>query len=346
MVCKLNDFDYNLPSSLIAQSPARKRDYSRLLVLDRETSEITHQYFYNIVDCLKNGDILVLNNSKVFPARLFGKKETDGEVEILLQKEISRGIWEVIGKNLKVGAVLTFPSSILKAEVLKRDENIFTLEFNLNGTTFFREIEKIGKTPLPPYIKKDADTKDKSSYQTVYAKTVGSSAAPTAGLHFTPSLLEKIKDKGVQILEVTLHVGLGTFAPVKNDNILEHKIHSEYYSIDKKVLQSITEAKKEKRRIIAVGTTTTRVLEHLFSEATYNSKLTTDDLSGWTNIFIYPGYRFKCVDGLITNFHLPKSTLLMLVSAFAGKDKIDHAYKEAIGQEYRFFSYGDAMLII
>ncbi|MFA4995643.1 MAG: tRNA preQ1(34) S-adenosylmethionine ribosyltransferase-isomerase QueA [Patescibacteria group bacterium] len=372
---KLSDFNYNLPLELIAKSPSKPRDHSRLLVLDKKNGAVNHHTFYEIIDFLKSGDVLVVNNSKVFPARLFGfRKDTGGKVEILLNKNISEvshsvisaphfviptshsvipakagiqdgksSIWEVIGKNLKPGTKINFEDSCLEAKVLSNENKISKIQFNLIGEEFFKEIEKIGHTPLPPYIRKNDTEKDKTDYQTVYAKPVGSAAAPTAGLHFTKELLNQIKAKGIEIVEVTLHVGLGTFAPVEAGNIEDHKIHSEYYTVKKEESDKIIKAKKEGRRIIAVGTTSTRVLETVFSSL--HSPLSTLNFSGWTNIFIYPGYKFKCIDGVITNFHLPKSTLLMLVSAFAGSKNIKKAYEEAIEQKYRFFSYGDAMLM-
>lgn len=342
---KLSDFDYTFPAELIAQSPADIRDHSRLLVLGKETGKIKHHTFYDVFDYLKAGDVLVVNNSKVFPARIFGRRtDSDGKIEILLNKNIKESLWEVLGKNLKPNTDIKFENSELEGKVIDKKGKISTIEFNLNGEEFFKEIEKIGHTPLPPYIKKIDDQSDKINYQTVYAKPVGSVAAPTAGLHFTKNLLSQIKAKGVEIVEVTLHVGLGTFAPVESENIEDHKIHSEYYTIIPSEIKKIIKAKKNGRRIIAVGTTTTRVLEHIFLSP--KTQVLSSNISGWTNIFIYPGYKFKCVDGLITNFHLPKSTLLMLVCAFAGRENIKKAYKEAIDQKYRFFSYGDAMLIL
>ena len=336
---KLSEFDYNLPEELIAQKPMEPRDHSRLLVLDKNTGKITHYTFYDIIDFLKLGDVLVVNNSKVFPARLHGnRKDTGGKVEILLNKNIQDSVWEVMGKNLKTGIEIIFENSNLEAKVIKKNNKISNIQFNMKDESLFSELEKIGHTPLPPYIKKIDSKKDKTDYQTVYAKPIGSAAAPTAVLHFTKKLLERIKAKGIEIVEVTLHVGLGTFAPVEEDDIEEHKIHSEYYTVIQEDLDKIIQTKKAGHRIIAVGTTSTRVLETIFN----NSK----HLSGWTDIFIYPGYNFKCIDGLITNFHLPKSTLLMLVSAFAGMKNIDKAYKEAINKEYHFFSYGDAMFLI
>lgn len=355
---KLSLFDYNLPEELIAQFPAQPRDHSRLLFLNKKNGTISHHTFYDIINLLKPSDVLVVNNSKVFPARLIGKRaDTDGKVEILLHKKIRNLEWEVIGKNLKPDAKIIFDRSNLFATIFKKTDEVSIVKFNLSGKKFFLEVEKIGHTPLPPYIKKNDTVEDKVDYQTVYAKPVGSVAAPTAGLHLTKELLTKIKKRGVEIATVTLHVGLGTFAPVKEANIEDHKIHSEYYTVTQNEISKIIDAKKENRRIIAVGTTTTRVLETVFNMSCYpdrckgtlhgdSSVMPQNDISGETNIFIYPGYRFKCVDGLITNFHLPKSTLLMLVSAFAGKKNIDRAYTEAIKNNYRFYSYGDAMLII
>ena len=340
---KLSDFDFELPIELIAQEPAEPRDSARLLVLDSSSGQIKHDRFSNLTDYLETGDVLVLNNSKVIPARLFGKKESGGEVEIFLNHQISENIWQVLGRKLKVGQKISFDDSKLMAKVVEKKDDTYSVEFNFSGNDFIAEIQKIGHTPLPPYIQRSDNKKDKQEYQTVYAKDNGSVAAPTAGLHFTNNLLDKIQQKNVELLEVTLHVGLGTFSPVKTDNIEDHQIHSEYYSVEKSILKKIIEAKKNGRRIIAVGTTTTRVLEHIFQKP---DLITAEsNISGWTNIFIYPGYKFKCVDGLITNFHLPKSSLLMLVSALAGKEKIDRAYKEAIAEQYRFFSYGDGMFI-
>jgi len=371
----IKDFDYKLPKELIAQIPASPRDHSRLLVLNRKNNKIHHDYFYNLLNYLEPNDLLVLNNSKVFPARLIGQKEiTNGEVEILLNHEVEPGAWQCIGKNLKAGLKIKFSQSKLKAIVLGKEDDIYNIRFNISGENFFSELEKIGLTPLPPYIKTTEELKnrrteeqDRKHYQTVYAKERGSAAAPTAGLHLTSELMTKIKKRGIKIEYVTLHVGLGTFAPVKSDKIEKHKIHKEFFSIKENALKNIIKAKAEHRRIIAVGTTTVRTLETMFEKLQIpnykfqtNSKIQSLYLpneanlankadscySGWTDIFIYPGYKFKCVDGLITNFHLPKSTLLMLVSAFAGKQNIDRVYSEAIKQKYRFYSYGDAMLII
>ncbi len=343
---KLSDFDYYLPDELIAHKPVEPRDHSRLLVLSRRTGEINHQYFYNIVNFFKKGDVLVINNSKVIKARLIGKKRmTHGKVEILLHFERKPGEWEVIGKNLKVGLKIFFNNSKLAAIILSKSKKTYVAQFNMSGNDFFREIERIGFVPLPPYIKREKkEQSDEQDYQTIFALNNGSVAAPTAGLHFTPELIELVRKKGIIIAEVTLHVGLGTFLPVSAEDIISHEMHSEFYTVEKKEYDKIIQAKKNSRRIIAVGTTSARVLETIFSP---NSELlTSNSLSGWTDIFIYPGYGFRCVDGLITNFHLPKSTLLMLVCAFAGRDKIFNAYKEAISKKYRFYSYGDGMLII
>lgn len=335
---KLSQFDYVLPEELIAQKPVEPRDHSRLLVLDKKNGEIVHDNFYNLKKYLLPSDILVVNNSKVFPARLIGQKPTGGKVEIFLNHQNGDGSWQALGKNIGRANKITFQNSNLIAEVVGREEQLFLVRFNLDGVKFFEELEKVGHTPLPPYIKRFDNKDDKNRYQTVYSKDKGSAAAPTAGLHFSDKLITDIKKDGIEIFELTLHVGLGTFAPVKTENIEEHKIHSEYYSIQSETFEKIKQSKEAGRRIIAVGTTTTRVLEHLFSN-------NTPELSGWTDIFIFPGYKFKCVDGLVTNFHLPKSSLLMLVSALAGKEKIDSAYREAVNKKYRFFSYGDAMFI-
>lgn len=343
---KLSDFDYKLPLELIAQKPLNKRDNSRLMIMERSSGETKHDYFYNLSDYLKKGDVLVVNDSKVFPARLLGYKSTGGKVEFLLNKEIAPGYWEALGKNVKAGDEIQFDKSSLSVRVMKKYEEVCEVKFNLSGEEFFSSINQIGHTPLPPYIKRADDKTDKEEYQTVYAEKIGSAAAPTAGLHFTSELLNQIASRGVITAKVTLNVGLGTFAPVKTEEIEQHKIHSEYFSVTEENLKKIFLAKKEKRRVVAVGTTSTRVLETIFSQYKFSSEEELKNLSGWTEIFIYPGYKFKCVDGLITNFHLPKSTLLMLVSAFAGPANIQKAYMDAIKKGYRFFSYGDAMLII
>jgi len=343
----LEELDYSLPSELIAQNPVSPRDHSKLMVLDRQSGRITHQIFYNIINYLQAGDLLILNDSMVIPARLLGKNEsTGGKIEILLNRENNPGCWEVIGKNLKVGKKIIFADSNLSAIVTKRLGGTFLLNFNLQGEEFFNEIEKIGSVPLPPYIRHgQAQKKDKLLYQTTFACEKGSVAAPTAGLHFTKELLEKIRNKSIEIAKVTLHVGLGTFLPIKSEDITKHQMHEEYFEIKAEVLEKIKNAKIQKRRIISVGTTSTRVLESVCrSYPDYN--FPAKDLFGLTDIFIYPGFKFRCIDGLITNFHLSKSTLLLLVSAFAGKEKIFNAYKEAVLNNYRFYSYGDAMFIV
>jgi len=339
----LEDFAYNLPLELIAQKPARPRDHSRLLVLDKKTGAISHQHFYNLPEYLKAGDVLVLNNSKVFPARLLGKKkETGGAVEIFLHHKLSGDIWEcLVGGRVREGMIVIFKEQ-LEAAILKNNQDgTWQIKFNFSGPKLWEKINKIGIVPLPPYIKRaKKQSGDKNNYQTVFAdaRQAGSVAAPTAGLHFTKALLKKIKARGVKIVYVTLHVGLGTFAPVKAEKIIEHKMHREFASISSATAKEIVKAKKTGQRVIAVGTTSCRTLESVKDWQGQKQ-------SFWTDIFIYPGYKFKTVDSLITNFHLPKSTLLMLVSALAGPRSIDRAYRTAIGQKYRFFSYGDAMFI-
>ena len=340
---KVTEFDYELPEELIAQTPIKKRDESRLMVLNRKEQTIEHKIFKDIIDYLKPGDVLVRNNTKVIPARLYGKKETGAKVEFLLLNNIEGDIWESIvrpGNKLHVGTKVIFGDGILEAEILEvMPGGTRKVEFKYDG--IFNEIlDKIGLMPLPPYIHESLKEKDR--YQTVYAKYDGSAAAPTAGLHFTPELLEKIQEKGVEIANVTLHVGIGTFRPVKEDTVEAHKMHSEHFYIKQEDVDKINKAKQEGRRVIAVGTTSCRVLESIADENTGMVKPIEDD----TEIFIYPGYKFKCIDGLITNFHLPQSTLLMLVSALAGKDYIMRAYKEAVKEKYRFFSFGDAMFIM
>lgn len=338
----VSDFYYDLPEELIAQTPIEKRDESRLMVLDREKKTIEHKVFKDILDYLKPGDCLVRNNTKVIPARLYGvKEETGANVEFLLLHRVEGDIWEVMvrpGKKLMPGAKVSFGDGILKAEILeKMDDGNRKVKFEYNG--IFNEIlDKIGLMPLPPYIKERLKEKDR--YQTVYAKYEGSAAAPTAGLHFTDELLEKIKEKGVEIANVTLHVGIGTFRPVKVENIEEHDMHSEHYYIKKEDADKINNARKNGGRIIAVGTTSCRVLESIS-----DGNGIVHETEGDTSIFIYPGYKFKCIDCLITNFHLPESTLIMLVSALAGKDYIMKAYEEAVKEKYKFFSFGDAMFI-
>ena len=337
----LKEFYYDLPEELIAQVPIQKRDESRLMVLDRNNKTIEHKIFKDILNYLKPGDCLVRNNTKVIPARIYGKKETGANVEFLLLNNIEGDIWEAIvrpGNKLHVGTKVTFGEGLLNAEILEVMEGgTRKVKFTYNG--IFNEIlDQIGLMPLPPYIHEELKEKDR--YQTVYAKYQGSAAAPTAGLHFTEELLQKIKEKGVEIANVTLHVGIGTFRPVKVDKIEEHHMHSEHYYIKKEDAEKINNAKKNGGRIISVGTTSCRVLESIADENGF-----VKETEGDTSIFIYPGYKFKCIDALITNFHLPESTLLMLVSALAGKDYIMKAYKEAVEQKYRFFSFGDAMFI-
>ena len=337
-----DDFDYELPEELIAQTPLKVRDSSRLMVLDKKTGEVEHKKFTDILDYLVPGDVLVLNDTKVLPARLIGvKEETGAVIEILLLKNISGDEWECLVKparRVKTGTIVSFGDGKLKAECIGEfDEGI--RHFRLLYSGILMEIlEELGTMPLPPYIHEKLD--DQSRYQTVYAKEVGSAAAPTAGLHFTKDLLEKISDKGITVCYITLHVGLGTFRPVSVSNVEEHEMHSEFYSMKREVADTLNLAKKEGRRIIAVGTTTTRTLETIMSEFG-----TFKEVSGWTKIFIYPGYEFKGIDALITNFHLPKSTLVMLVSALAGRENILNAYKIAVKEKYRFFSFGDAMFI-
>ena len=337
----VKDFYYNLPEELIAQVPIKKRDESRLMVLNRENKTIEHKVFKDILDYLKPGDCLVRNNTKVLPARIYGKKETGANVEFLLLNNIEGDIWESIvrpGNKLHVGTKVIFGDGLLVAEVIDTMEGgTRKVKFTYDG--IFNEIlDQIGLMPLPPYIHEELKEKDR--YQTVYAKYQGSAAAPTAGLHFTEELLEKIKEKGVEIANVTLHVGIGTFRPVKVDKIEDHHMHSEHFYIKPEDVEKINKAKQNGGRIISVGTTSTRVLESIADE---NGLVR--EVEGDTNIFIYPGYKFKCVDSLITNFHLPESTLLMLVSALADKDYIMKAYEEAVKENYRFFSFGDAMFI-
>ena len=339
---KTSDFDYILPENLIAQTPVYPRDTSRLLVYNRENDKIEHKHFYDIIDYLKEGDVLVRNNTKVLPARMFAYTEHGGKVEILLLKRFNLNEWEVLvkpGKKARIGAKLTI-SDELSLEILSTIEESGSrrVRFFYNGV-FEDVISRVGEMPLPPYITEKL--KDQNRYQTVYAKVDGSAAAPTAGLHFTDELIEKIKAKGVEIVDVLLHVGLGTFRPVKTDDILSHHMHSEYYEISEESAERINKAKKEGRRIIAVGTTSVRTLESASDENGF-VKATKDN----TEIFIYPPYKFKCVDSLITNFHLPKSTLLMLVSALSTREKMLEIYNTAVSEKYRFFSFGDACLIL
>lgn len=338
---KVTEFDYDLPEELIAQVPIKKRDESRLMVLDRKNKTIEHKKFKDIIEYLEPGDVLVRNNTKVIPARLYGNKETGAKVEFLLLNNIEGDIWECIvrpGNKLHIGAKVIFGDGLLKAEILDTMEGgTRKVKFSYEG--IFNEIlDKIGLMPLPPYIHESL--KDNDRYQTVYAKYEGSAAAPTAGLHFTDELLKKLEEKGVIIANVTLHVGIGTFRPVKEENVEEHKMHTEHFYIKKEDAEKINNAKTKGKRVIAVGTTSCRVLETIADE---NGMV--KETEGDTGIYIYPGYKFKCLDGLITNFHLPQSTLLMLVSALAGKEYIMEAYKEAVKEKYRFFSFGDAMFI-
>ena len=338
---KVSEFNYELPEELIAQTPLEKRDESRLMILDKANQTIEHKTFKDIIEYLEPGDCLVRNNTKVIPARIYGKKETGAKVEFLLLNNIEGDIWETIvrpGNKLHVGTKVIFGEGILIAEILEIMPG-GTRKVKFSYTGIFNEIlDKIGLMPLPPYIHEEL--KDNTRYQTVYAKYEGSAAAPTAGLHFTPELLKKIEEKGIKIANVTLHVGIGTFRPVKEENVENHEMHTEHYYIKQEDVQKINETKRQGKRVIAVGTTSCRVLETIADE---NGLV--KETEGDTSIFIYPGYHFKCLDGLITNFHLPQSTLLMLVSALAGKDYIMKAYNEAVKEKYRFFSFGDAMFI-
>ena len=338
---KTSDFWYDLPEELIAQTPLEKRDTSRLLTLDRVTGKVEHKHFYDIIDHLNPGDCLVLNDSRVLPARLLGHRPTGGAVEVLLLRDLGDKKWECLckpGRKMQVGSQVIFGDGELTAQVteVKEDGNRI-VEFQYEGI-FLEVLERLGKMPLPPYIK--AELADQERYQTVYSKEVGSAAAPTAGLHFTTELLEKIREKGIKTAFVTLHVGLGTFRPVKADNISEHHMHSELCMISPETADVLNQTKAEGGRIICVGTTSCRTLESLVNDdGSFEAK------SKWTGIFIYPGYQFKAMQGLITNFHLPESTLVMLVSAFAGRENVLNAYAEAVKEKYRFFSFGDAMFI-
>ncbi len=339
---KLSEFDYNLPEELIAQTPLQKRDTSRLMVLNRKERTIEDKHFYDILDYLHAGDILVRNNTKVIPARLYGtKEETNGHVEVLLLKDLGNNVWECLVGNariVKMGTIITFGDGSLKAKCIYiGEEGIRHFEMIYDGI-FYEILDHLGTMPLPPYIKEKLE--DSNRYQTVYAKIEGSAAAPTAGLHFTDEILEKVQEKGVEILDVTLHVGLGTFRPVKVDDVLEHHMHSEFYMIDEETAQKLNQAKANGQRIISVGTTSTRTLEANYKK--YGQFKATQES---TDIFIYPGYQFEAIDALITNFHLPKSTLVMLVSAFADKEFIMKAYHHAVEEKYRFFSFGDCMFI-
>ena len=339
---KTEDFDYELPEHLIAQTPIQKRDTSRMMVLDKKTGEIEHRHFHDIDDYLGENDVLVLNDTKVMPARIYGvKEETNAAIELLLLKEMENDTWECLtkpAKRVKVGSVISFGDGRLKALCIEeKEEGIRVFKLDYEGI-LYEILDSLGEMPLPPYIHEKLQDKDR--YQTVYAKNVGSAAAPTAGLHFTKELLEELKKKGVTILYITLHVGLGTFRPVNVEDVTKHKMHSEFYAMSKEVADTLNQAKKDGKRIISVGTTSTRTLETIVNK--YGKF---EECSGWTDIFIYPGYTFKAIDSLITNFHLPKSTLIMLVSALAGKEHILNAYHEAVKEEYRFFSFGDSMFI-
>lgn len=339
---KLSEFDFDLPEALIAQTPLEKRDHSRLMVVNRQKQTIEDKHFYDIVDYLHEGDVLVRNNTKVIPARLYGTKTaTNGHVEVLLLKDLGNNVWECLvgnAKIVKVDTLISFGDGQLQAKCIEvKDEGIRIFEMLYDGI-FYEVLDQLGTMPLPPYIKEKLS--EPNRYNTVYAKIEGSAAAPTAGLHFTPEINEKVIAKGVKIVDVTLHVGLGTFRPVKTDDILNHTMHSEYYEMSEEAAQILNQAKANHQRIISVGTTSTRVLESVYNK--YNCFKATKEN---TNIFIYPGYEWKAVDALITNFHLPKSTLIMLVSSLAGKDLIFKAYHHAVEEKYRFFSFGDSMLI-
>ena len=341
---KKSDFYYNLPEELIAQTPVTPRDHSRLMVVDRESGAITHRHFYNLCDILQKGDLLVMNDSRVLPARLYGEKVDNGTfIEFLLLEQKGDKLWEIIcrpGKKAKVGTKFSFGGGKLLAEVVevKPDGNRI-VQFSCDGN-FYTVLDEIGQMPLPPYITKKQE--DKERYQTVYSRELGSAAAPTAGLHFTKEMLQALREKGVETAFVTLHVGLGTFRPVKEDDVLQHKMHSEHYHLPQETVDKILQTKQNGGRVIAVGTTSCRTLEAVATE--HDGKLVAAD--GYTDIFIYPGYQFKVLDGLVTNFHLPESTLIMLVSALLGYEKTMHAYDVAVKERYRFFSFGDAMCIL
>ena len=339
---KTHDFYYDLPEELIAQTPLEKRDTSRLMVLDRQTGEVTHKHFYDIVDYLNPGDCLVMNDSRVLPARLLGHRPTGGAVEVLLLRDLGNKRWECLckpGRKMQPGNDVIFGEGELTATVVEvKDDGNRVVEFHYEGI-FLEVLERLGKMPLPPYIK--AELQDQERYQTVYSREVGSAAAPTAGLHWTKELLEKARNKGVKTAFVTLHVGLGTFRPVKAENILEHHMHSELCMMSSETAAILNETKRSGGRVICVGTTSCRTLESLV-----NDDGTFEENAKWTEIFIYPGYTFKAMDGLITNFHLPESTLVMLVSAFAGQEHVLNAYELAVAERYRFFSFGDAMAIL
>ena len=341
---KTSDFFYDLPQELIAQKPVEPRDSSRLMVLDKKTGEVEHKHFYDICDYLEEGDCLILNDTRVLPARIYGVKEgTGAHVEFLLLNHVENDVWEVLagpGKRAKEGTQFTFGEGIMRAKIIEVLANGNRIaQFSYEGSNFYDALDRVGEMPLPHYITEKLENKER--YQTVYSRELGSAAAPTAGLHFTPELLEKIRAKGVKIGFVTLHVGLGTFRPVKAEKIEDHKMHSEHYSIPKETAEIINSAKAAGKKVIAVGTTCCRTLESVCQ-----AKGEVCEYDDWTSIFIYPGYEFKCIDALITNFHLPESTLIMLVSAFCGYEKTMNAYKIAVDERYRFFSFGDAMIIV
>ena len=339
---KKSDFYFDLPEELIAQTPLEKRDSSRLLHLDKQTGEIEHRHFYNLPEYLREGDCLVLNDTRVLPARLLGSRKSGGGVELVLLRDLGDGRWECLsrpGRKTKPGTELSFGDGELTANVEAVAEGGNRIvQFHYEGI-FLEVLERLGKMPLPPYIKEELQ--DAERYQTVYSRELGSAAAPTAGLHFTPELLKKIQELGVKVCYITLHVGLGTFRPVKEDEIENHEMHSEFCVISRETADSVNETKRNGGRVIAVGTTSCRTLESFAAEDGH-----LEPASGWTDIFIYPGYRFKCIDALVTNFHLPESTLIMLVSALAGRERILNAYRIAVEERYRFFSFGDAMLIL
>lgn len=339
---KTSLFDYQLPPELIANSPVSPRDHSRLMIIDKKKNTIDHKHFYDIIDYLTGNDVLVLNNTKVFPARIYGKKESGGKVEVLLHNNINKFEWEALAKpGLKSGAQIIFDG--FKGRVIDRKDELHIIKFDLNKNDLIEKLQQVGITPLPPYINNtDPETKVRTQYQTTYAKDLGSVAAPTAGFHFTDELLKRIKDKGVQIEYITLHVGMGTFTPIKTDNLEDHVMHSENFYVDSETVERLNKAKLDGKRIVAVGSTSTRVLETL---AKTNSKLQTTNEDN-TNIFIFPPYKFKFVNVMITNFHLPKSTLMALVYAFGGTDLMKKAYAEAIKEKYRFYSFGDSSMII
>lgn len=342
-ILKKSDFFYELPEELIAQTPVEPRNASRMMCVDRTTGEISHSHFYNLCEKLKEGDLLVMNDSRVIPARLYGEKVSNGTfIEFLLLEQKGDKLWEIIcrpGKKAKVGTEFSFGSGRLTAKVVEvKEDGNRIVQFSCEGN-FFTALEDVGQMPLPPYITKKLE--DNERYQTVYSRKLGSAAAPTAGLHFTPEMLDELRSRGIRTAFVTLHVGLGTFRPVKEENVLDHKMHSEHYFMPQETAALINETKKNGGRVIAVGTTSCRTLESI---ASFYDKI--EEHEGYTDIFIYPGYKFKCIDGLITNFHLPESTLIMLVSAFMGYDNTMNAYKTAVQEKYRFFSFGDAMLIL